>query len=61
MIDRFTSTKLWVCLIGMLIGSFLRWRGIITDDAWVTVMVTGMVGYPISRVAQKAVEGKKAE
>lgn len=54
--SRFASRKLLVCLIGMLLASFMRWRGLITDDQLVTVLVTGMLGYPAANVAQKALE-----
>ncbi len=57
--DRLTSRKLWITVLGMALAVWLRSRGLIDSDDCVTVIVTGMVGYPLSNVAQRAVEARK--
>lgn len=59
--SRWSSRKLWVVLIGMLLSSLLRYRNILSDDGYVTIMVTAILGYPITNVAQRAVEKKSSE
>ena len=49
---EWSSRKLWIALLGMSLASLLRWRGIVADDAWSTVMLSGMLGYPVANVAQ---------
>jgi hypothetical protein len=33
---------------------------LLSDDGVVTVLVTGMVGYPVANVAQRAVDAREA-
>ena len=58
-LSRWTSRKLWAALIGMVLASWLRSRGLLGDDGYVTIMVAGMIGYPLANVAQRAVERDK--
>ena len=57
--DRLASRKLWVVVLGMLLATWLRSRGLIDSADCATVLITGMVGYPIANVAQKAVEARR--
>ncbi len=57
---RLSSRKLWVCVLGMALATWLRSRGLLSDDGVVTVLVTGMVGYPVANVAQRAVDAREA-
>lgn len=57
---RLSSRKLWICLLGMAMAAWLRSRGLLSDDGVVTVLVTGMVGYPVANVAQRAVDAREA-
>jgi hypothetical protein len=59
MTDRYLSRKLIVAVLGMLLACFLRWRGLIADGAWESVMLAALLGYPAANVAQKALEGKQ--
>jgi hypothetical protein len=44
----------------MALASLLRWRGVIADESWVTVMLAAMLGYPAANVAQQVVTGKQS-
>ena len=57
---EWSSRKLWVALLGMALASLLRWRGVIADESWVTVMLAAMLGYPAANVAQQVVTGKQS-
>jgi len=50
------SRKLWVAILGMVLATALRWRGVIADESWVTVMLAAMLGYPAANVAQRVLE-----
>lgn len=57
MTQDWSSRKLWVALLGMALASLLRWRGVIADDAWASVMLGSLLGYPAANVAQQFVGG----
>lgn len=57
--ERLASRKLWVCILGMVLATWLRMRGLIDSADCVTVIITGMVGYPLANVAQHAVERRQ--
>jgi hypothetical protein len=54
--ERWTSRKLWVTLIVIGASTWLRLRGALADDSYVTLMATAMVGYIGGNVAQRAVQ-----
>lgn len=57
--ENMTSRKLWVTLLGMAISTYLKMKGTISDDAFESILIAGMIGYPTANVIQKAIEAKK--
>ena len=56
--SRYGSRKWLIALLGMLIAAVLRWRGLLSDESTVTVLLGGMLGYSGTNVWQKSVEAK---
>jgi hypothetical protein len=52
--NRYASRKFLVAILALLLAAFLRWRGVLSDDGTVTVMVSAILGYPTANVAQAA-------
>ena len=56
MTPDWSSRKLWVAILGMALASLLRWRGVVGDESWTTVMLGCILGYPAANVAQRVLE-----
>lgn len=54
-----SSRKLWACLIGMGLGCVMAAIDVISGDWCARIIITGMIGYPIANVAQKATAKKE--
>lgn len=54
MSTRYASRKFIVALLAMAACVWMRTRGVLSDDATATVMVSAIVGYVTGNVAQKA-------
>ncbi len=57
--ERWRSRKLWTCLVGMLLGCLMAWLGVISGEWCAKIIITGMVGYPLANVAQRATTKKE--
>ena len=58
--SRWTSRKLWVTLLIAAAATWLRSRGVLADDGFVTIAVTALLGYPAANVAQRAFDKRAA-
>lgn len=51
---RYASRKFIVALLTLAACTWMRYRGVLSDESTATVMVAAIVGYITGNVAQKA-------
>jgi hypothetical protein len=51
---KYASRKFIVAVLALLLVTWMRFRGVLADESTATVMVTAILGYVGSNVAQKA-------
>lgn len=52
--NRYGSRKFIVALVALLLGTWMRFRGVLSDESTLSLMVAAVLGYVGSNVAQKA-------
>jgi hypothetical protein len=50
---NYGSRKFIVAIVALALGAFMRFRGVMTDESTLTLMLAAVLGYPAGNVAQK--------
>jgi hypothetical protein len=59
--SRYGSRKFIIALVALGLGTWMRFRGVLSDESTLTLMVTAVLGYQGSNVGAVWAGGKKPE
>jgi hypothetical protein len=59
--SRYGSRKFIIALVALGLGTWMRFRGVLSDESTLTLMVTAVLGYTGGNVGSTWVGGKRPE
>lgn len=54
--SRYASRKFIVALVALLLGTWMRFRGVLSDESTLSLMVAAVLGYQGGNVAGKWIQ-----
>jgi hypothetical protein len=57
--SKYASRKFILALLALALGTWMRFQGVLSDEATLSLMATAVLGYQGANVATAYFEGKK--